>query len=324
MNKIYKLLFNLNYYFLYKIFIFSFLFFTLSSVLIVNNSSAFWSNDITNISFKKSVYKGKKGKSYEIVTADSGEPVIGKKSYKFVAIPFDCGSDETSSWYSDCGNSYTSNYDPKKRVGGGDRMRSELTSGHSKASRFNKSEFWVSFSIYIPEDYQTISPTVTSVYQIYESGKGPNLKIEDLNGWLTASIKIQGKDVNRCWDCPTSMQPGKPRLMKIIDMKKKWTHFKIHTKATSLSEKGFYKFYINDNLVAEYNGKTAGSAKKGLYIKAGIYQTGISRSLKKFNMVRNWKPKQDAGNFPTQIIYMDNLFKTNSKEKLIELINKYK
>ena len=43
--------------------------------------------------------------------------------------------------------------------------------------------------------------------------------------------------------------------------------------------------------------------------------------LKKIGMDTNWKKKQPAGNFPTQIIYMDNIFKAKSEEILIRLIN---
>jgi hypothetical protein len=60
------------------------------SLFIITNAIAD-KKDITNLNFKPSVYIGKKGKSYEIVNSDSGEPVIGKSAYKFVAIPFDCG-----------------------------------------------------------------------------------------------------------------------------------------------------------------------------------------------------------------------------------------
>ncbi len=42
------------------------------------SGNAYANRDITNIQFKPSVYVGKKGKSYEIVKIDSGEPVIGK------------------------------------------------------------------------------------------------------------------------------------------------------------------------------------------------------------------------------------------------------
>ena len=60
--------------------------------------------DVTNLKWKPSLDKGKKGKSYEIVKAEDGEPVIGKKSFKFVAIPFDCGASRYNNWYTDCGH----------------------------------------------------------------------------------------------------------------------------------------------------------------------------------------------------------------------------
>ena len=71
------------------------------SIFLITNVNAN-KKDITNINFKPSVHKGKIGKAYEIVNSDSGEPVIGKSAYKFVAIPFDCGNDEFG--HTDCGN----------------------------------------------------------------------------------------------------------------------------------------------------------------------------------------------------------------------------
>ena len=289
-------------------------------------NSAYADKDITNLKWKPSVSKGKVGKSYEIVKAENGEPTIGKKAFRFIAIPFDCGSE--GSWYSDCGDSYTSKYDANKKIGGGDRVRSELTSGWNKATRFNKGEFWVSFSTYIPKDYQTISPTVTSMFQIYESGKGPNLQIEDHYGWLTGNIKIKGKEVKLFKDYDKNFSQsytyGKPKLIKIEDMRGKWTNFKIHTRASNKKDKGFYKFYVNEILVAEYKGRTSGKAAKGLFLKAGIYQTGISRSMILWEMSKKWEPRQDPGKFPTQIIYIDNIFKAKKEERLIKLINRAK
>ena len=54
-------------------------------IIFVFTNFAYADRDITNIQLKPSVYVEKKGKSYEIVKVESGEPVIGKKSYKFVA-----------------------------------------------------------------------------------------------------------------------------------------------------------------------------------------------------------------------------------------------
>ena len=272
-----------------------------------------WGNsDVTNIQWKTSVATGKKFRSYEVIKAGEGEPVIGTKSFKFVAVPFDCGKDDDGP-YTDCGNKFGAAYGH-----GGDRMRSELSS--SKNPFHN--EIWVSFSIFIPEDYKTISPTDTSFYQIYEKGKGPNLMIVDFHGTLLAKQKIQGKETY-C-GCATSEDPRKHKLTTIDDMRGKWTHFKIGTKQSKKEDKGFYNFYVNGKLIAEFYGVTSGNRSKGSYLKAGIYQTGISRSLPFWDMPKIWTKGQPAGNFPTQVIHMDNLFKASSLEKLNKRIDKTK
>jgi len=55
---------------------------------------------------------------------------------------------------------------------------------------------------------------------------------------------------------------------------------------------------------------------------SGLYQTYISDYLKIIGMDPNWEKGQDPGKFPTQVIYMDNIFKAKSKEKLKEIIVK--
>lgn len=272
--------------------------------------------DVTNLKWKPSLDKGKKGKSYEIVKAEDGEPVIGKKSFKFVAIPFDCGASRYNNWYTDCGHVYQSTYSEKFKIGGGDRVRSEISTDNFKTS----GEFWVSFSIFVPEDYVTISPTSVSMFQIWETNAGTNLMIEDMNGYLVAKQQV----LNRRTDKYPKGQNPWPKLIKINDMKGKWTHFKIHTRQSDKMNKGFYKYYINEKLIAEYKGVTSDKRKEGMFLKAGIYQTGISFSMDKWKMSKEWKPRQDAGNFPTQTIYMDNIFYAKKKSKLIKLLNKAK
>ena len=275
----------------------------LISLFIITNAIAD-KKDITNLNFKPSVDKGKIGKAYEIVTAESGEPVIGKSSYKFIAIPFDCGKDRDSS-HSDCGT-----LDKKKNtfISKGDRVRSEL-GAWDKNNRF-RGEQWFSFSIYIPEDYKTISPTITSFYQNYEIGNGPALKIEDSWGTMIANIMIKGGTVEE------------KNLLSINDMKGKWTHVVMNNNYSKNKDKGFYNIWVNSNYAASYKGQTHGGAQKGLYVKAGIYQSFLSRYLSANGMNPNWVKGQEANGFPTQVIYMDNIFKAKSKEKLKEIIAK--
>ena len=270
-------------------------------ILVFSNNVYANKKDITNLNFKPSVHKGKIGKAYEIVKVESGEPVIGESAYKFVAIPFDCGNDGPK--HSDCGD-----FKRKKNsyLAKGDRVRSELGSWDNSF----KGEQWLTFSIYIPKDYKSISPTVTSFYQIYEKGNGPALKIEDSYGLMKANIMVKGKSIT------------KKGLLPIEKMKDKWTHIVMNNNYSKNSEKGFYNIWVNSKYKASFNGQTHGGAPKGLYVKAGIYQTYISRYLKVIGADPNWEKGQVAGEFPTQIIYMDNIFKAKSKEKLKKTIAK--
>jgi len=272
------------------------------AILLLTNGSlahAFGSSDITNISFKPSVDRGKKGKSYAVVKAKDGEPAIGERSYKFVLLPFDCGSNDG---YSDCGYKYDAD------GGGGDRARSELSS--SSRGSFGKGEHWFSFSVYLPEDYQNIYPTITSFFQVY-GGKRPSLKIENFYDILVANVMPGGRSAQKIV------------LTDIDDMRGKWTHFMIHANISHEGD-GFYKFWMNGKqLSTKYSGRTVLKAN-GTYVKAGLYQTGISRYLAHIGENPKWKKRQSTKTFPTQIIYMDNIFKAKSREKLLELIDKAK
>ena len=218
----------------------------------ISNAYAFGNNDLSNQELKPSVASGKIGKSYSIVKAGSGEPVLGKKSYKFVAIPFDCGNDQWGT-YTDCGTEYDG------YGGGQDRMRSELS-----GKKWYGSDQWISYSIYIPEDFKSIYPTITSFFQLYEKGKGPSFKMEDDgNGNIIAHLLIHGR--------PKIPYPfRKTTLMNIDDMKGKWTHIIMNVTMSKHDDKGFYKIWVNDELKVDYKGKTSGSGNKGFYIKAGI------------------------------------------------------
>jgi len=258
--------------------------------------------DITNINFKPSVHIGKKGKSYEIVNSDIGEPVIGKSSFKFVAIPFDCGNDGDK--HSDCGGFKKDK--TREFISQGDRVRSELGSWENSF----RGEQWLTFSIFIPKDYKTISPTITSFYQVYENNNGPALKVEDKFGTMVANIMIKGGSIEE------------KNLLAIDDMKGEWTHVIMNINFSKNKDKGFYNIWINSKYTASYKGQTFGGGAKGLYVKAGIYQSFLSRYLSANGMNPNWIKGQEANGFPTQIIYMDNIFRASSKEKLKKIIAK--
>ena len=95
--------------------------------------------------------------------------------------------------------------------------------------------------------------------------------------------------------------------LKIDDMRGKWTTIIFHTKMSKDPDKGFIKMYVDDVLYNDYKGRTGYGGK--FFNKFGIYHSWISR----------WNDELH-GEYPTQVVYYDNLFRTSSKEKLLKLI----
>ena len=260
-------------------------------LLLTSNGIA---KEITNIQWNKSVAKGKKLEKFrETVTS----PALGKKAWKITLLPKDCG--RGSGDYSDCKNN---GKDAVVGHGGGDRARSE----YSSKIRYT-GEKWISVSIYLPNDFKSVEPVSTSLFQIYEWGKRdeqrhPRMMLRVENGVLEPRYyPVNGRDV-----------PGKiNKHLFIDDMRDKWTTIIFHTKMGKKAGKGFVKMYVNDVLYNEYNGRTGYGGQ--FYNKFGIYHSWISRW--------NWN-NQGYENYPTQVVYYDNLFRTNKKEKLLKLIQK--
>ena len=273
-----------------NIFLFSFLSLLIFiNIDLSNNAEA---KEITNIQWEKSVAKGKKLKKFrETVTS----PALGKKAWKITLLPRDCGNDGGN--YSDCQNN---GKDAVVGHGGGDRARSE----YSSKIRYT-GEKWISVSIYLPNDFKSVEPVSTSLFQIYEWGntnqqRHPRMMLRVENGFLEPRYyPVNGRDV-----------PGKiKKRLYIDDMRDKWTTIIFHTKMGKKAGEGFVKMYINDELYNEYNGRTGYGGK--FFNKFGIYHSWITRW--------NWN-NQGYENYPTQVVYYDNLFRTNSKEKLLKLI----
>ena len=193
--------------------------------------------------------------------------------------------------YSDCKNN---GRDPVVGHGGGDRARSEYSSSQTFSG-----EKWHSVSIFIPNDFKSVEPVSTSFFQFYERGEGPRMMLRPKYGVLDPRYyPINGMDSGGVVHKP----------LEIDDMRGKWTTIIFHTKTSKDPTKGFMKMYVNDALYNEYEGRTSlGKGKH--YSKFGIYHSWISRWVDKVH-----------GKYPTQVIYYDNLFRANKKEKLLKLI----
>ena len=142
-------------------------------ILLTSNGIA---KEITNIQWNKSVAKGKKLEKFrETVTS----PALGKKAWKITLLPKDCG--RGSGDYSDCKNN---GKDAVVGHGGGDRARSEYSSEKKYTG-----EKWISLSLFIPNDFKSVEPVSTSLFQIYEWGKNnqqrhPRMMLRVKNGNL--------------------------------------------------------------------------------------------------------------------------------------------
>ena len=267
----------------------------LFSLLIIgttNLSNEADAKEITNLQWKKSVATGKKlSKFRETVTS----PALGEKAWKITLLPRDCGRDKEGD-YSDCKNN---GRDAVVGHGGGDRARSEYSSSGPRYT----GEKWISVSIYIPEDFKTVEPVSTSLFQIYEWGntnqqRHPRMMLRVKRGNLEPRyFAVNGMD-----------SPGIiHKRLYIDDMRGKWTTIIFHTKMSKDPDKGFIKMYIDDVLYNDYKGRTGYGGK--FFNKFGIYHSWISR----------WNDEVH-GEYPTQVVYYDNLFRTSSKEKLLKLI----
>ena len=267
----------------------------LFSLLIIGNinlSNEADAKEITNLQWKKSVATGKKlSKFRETVTS----PALGKKAWKITLLPRDCGRDKEGD-YSDCKNN---GRDAVVGHGGGDRARSE----YSTSSNRYTGEKWISVSIFIPTAFKSVEPVSTSLFQIYEWGntnqqRHPRMMLRVKRGNLEPRyFAVNGMD----------SQGLIYKHLKINDMRGKWTTIIFHTKMSKDPNKGFVKMYVNDVLYNHYRGRTGYGGK--FFNKFGIYHSWISR----------WNDEVH-GEYPTQVVYYDNLFRTSSKEKLLKLI----
>ena len=92
-------------------------FFIFISIILTPHSKVI-AKEITNLSWKKSVFVGKKLSNFRETVSS---PALGKEAWKITLLPKDCGRDREGD-YSDCKNN---GRDPVVGHGGGDRARSE-------------------------------------------------------------------------------------------------------------------------------------------------------------------------------------------------------
>ena len=247
----------------------------------------------------------------QIVNAEDGHPVkSGTQSIRFEIREGDCSH---SSGWSDCT---------------GDRYRSELTST-KKGFRHKKFFAW---SIYLPEDFQSVDPVKVAAGQIHQYDAGPTKR--DLNGMIGWSQNLQFMINNGGYwavrylktfpqesDSYSGYFKKNAHLIDIEDMLGKWTDVVLEFKGSKKTN-GIVRVWINGELKYEYIGQTNDGGTN--FFKFGLYQTRVSHI--NYTPPKPWidgTTKNKADPYPTQVVYYDDV-RTYGKsyDKVTESFNK--
>jgi len=232
------------------------------------------STDVSNKKVYLKLFKDKnKKKQWQLVSADEGHPVRdGKKSWRFEVQEGWCGED---SKHSDCNSG---------------RYRSEVST--KDGTKISKKPFWMSVSIYIPQDYKSNPNVSVTWWQIWQTGKVPVMMLRERNGMIRMDMM------------PAGITEKTFLLADIDQMRGKWTDFKFNIKLQP--KDGFVKAWMKNDSVDVYdewlNAGTIGfikSKKMEYRADTGIYQTYVDHN---------------PGEHHTQVIYVD-AFRHSNKEK---------
>ena len=241
----------------------------------------------------------------QIVNAEDGYPVkSGTQSIRFEIREGDCSHD--GSGWSDCK---------------GDRHRSELYQTNTKDGFKHKFFAW---SIYLPEDFQSVDPVLLAAGQIHQNKPGytfANGKKKTFAQNMSFHINNGGYwAVRYLLQMPQESDPysgyykKKTHLIDIKDMLGKWTDIVLEFRS-SPNKDGIIRVWVNGEMKYEYLGQTSDGGRN--YFKFGLYQSWVSR-------INNTPPmpwidgtrKKKSDPYPTQVVYYDDVRIGNSFAKV--------
>jgi hypothetical protein len=253
--------------------------------------------------WQRSVGETMKKHQIQVVNAEDGHPVkSGTQSIRFEIREGDCSYN--GAW-SDCK---------------GDRYRSELSQ-----SRDGFKHKFFAWSIYIPEDFQSVDPVLLAMGQIHQNMtngyKADNSKPTSYAQSLTFHFNNGGYWVARYLRAyPPENDPysgyfhKKAHLLDVKDMLGKWTDIVLEFRG-SANKDGIVKVWVNGELKYDYKGQTSDGGRN--YFKFGMYQSWVSR-------INNTPPmpwidgttKDKSAPYPTQVVYYDDIRVGNSFAKV--------
>lgn len=209
---------------------------------------------------------------------------LGEKSQRFEVRAGDCG--KTPDW-SDCDT---------------DRERSEVTSDRAKF--IPGREYWVSYLLYLPEDFETSKYVNATLGQIHMRGgfKGtaggfksfpPLLQLEAKGEYYTACFHMLSGSSGSIRDyCHNS------RISDIESLRGKWNRVTLNLKGKASAPE--LVIFLNGKQIAEFE-QVLPNAPREYYLKYGIYRSFVSRN---------------GGPMPTQIAYYDEVKVGKTREEV--------
>ena len=246
----------------------------------------------------KRVTKSLTGRYYkdygmQVVSKNEHPVRSGEQSIRFEVRHGDCGKDKQGSW-SDCK---------------GDRERHELSS-HEQGDKMSKGEYWFSWSVYFPKDHKNLYPLSNNYGQFHQKNGQPVFMFKELRSGYTVVRTIGDIDYDE------------GRLVDNKDMPGNWIDILINAK-WSKKDDGFFKVWVNDKLKYDYKGPT--KTKSYVYVKFGIYSTGVTRYLNYKNIDAIEKCFEEKGSTMEENTAFYKLQRKKIRHKIsIQLYNKCK
>ncbi len=188
---------------------------------------------------------------------------------RFEVKPGDC---EADMHWSDCDN---------------DRERSELTERGGR--NWAGSTFWYRWYMYVPEGYINIYPTKVALGQFHQEKGQPVFMFQNYKGGLF--LDDQKRDSKYY------------KLIDEKDLRGKW-HKIVVNAHWSQKKDGFFKVWVNDELMVEIKNKTM--TEEYSYFKYGVYRSFMTR----------YKKATGQQAVPGQIVYYTGVKKSETKEGL--------
>lgn len=241
--------------------------FAASEISLNSDIASGWGNN----SWLKSMKYGYRDYGHRIVSRRDGHPVrFGNQSIRFEVRPGDCGNDDE---WNDCAN---------------DRERHEL----SQIGDLQESgdEYWFAWSIYIPADTPSVSPTITGLGQFHQK----NNNVLFLFKWNELGYVIDNQSPG-----DGSTKEMKP-LVALHDTMGRWIDILVHARWSD-GDDGFLIAYADHRKVYEFNGPTIAKGDRSFY-KFGIYRSWISR----------YRQAKNAPDVPAQTVYFDEVHRGTS------------